>query len=132
MIIELKRKTIETKSGEVFGELLIDCKHQCFTLEKFTVMIPAGSYPLTVNKSNRFNKRMPLLTVKGRSGIRIHSGNTTKDTSGCILVGKEKNNDNKGFDGMLHSRDAFNELMEILEKEISKNSAMVITVTNPM
>jgi len=31
-----------------------------------------------------------ILNVKGFDGIRIHAGNTDKDSLGCVLVGKNK------------------------------------------
>lgn len=57
--------------------------------------IPSGSYECVYTYSNRFKKMLPLLlNVPGFDGIRIHSGNSAKDTLGCILVGK---NDKKGW-----------------------------------
>lgn len=50
--------------------------------------IPFGRYEVIMTLSSRFNEVMPLLlNVPGFDGIRMHSGNTDKDTSGCILVG---------------------------------------------
>jgi len=44
-----------------------------------------------VNVSPRFKRELPrLLNIKGFDGILIHRGNTAKDTSGCILVGENK------------------------------------------
>lgn len=51
--------------------------------------IPSGSYECVYTYSNRFKKNLPLLKdVPGFDGIRIHSGNTAKDTEGCILPGR--------------------------------------------
>ena len=53
--------------------------------------IPEGTYEVIVNVSARFKRKLPLLLdVPHFSGIRIHRGNTDKDTSGCILVGENK------------------------------------------
>lgn len=56
--------------------------------------IPKGRYEVSNTWSNRFKRMMLLLNgVKGFAGIRVHSGNTEKDSEGCLLVGK---NDVKG------------------------------------
>jgi hypothetical protein len=50
--------------------------------------IPYGRYEVIVSHSPKFKRDLPLiLDVKHFIGIRIHRGNTVKDTAGCILVG---------------------------------------------
>ncbi|MDR2594557.1 MAG: DUF5675 family protein [Fibromonadaceae bacterium] len=51
--------------------------------------IPYGAYKVRKTYSNRFQKEMwELQNVPGFAGIRIHAGNTHKDTEGCLLFGE--------------------------------------------
>lgn len=50
--------------------------------------IPEGRYLMRFTYSPKFGKRLfRLMDVPLFDGIRIHSGNSVKDTQGCILVG---------------------------------------------
>lgn len=84
--------------------------------------IPQGNYKVTMNViSPRFSKkkyykdfcggRLPrILNVKGFDGVLIHIGNTDKDSSGCIIVGYNKE---KGK--VLNSKEAFEKLYRMLD-----------------
>lgn len=50
--------------------------------------IPTGTYRIDLTYSPHFRCTLPLLRdVPCFEGIRIHTGNSAKDTAGCILVG---------------------------------------------
>ena len=75
--------------------------------------IPEGSYRVVVTKSRRFQKYLPLLVgVPGFEGVRIHAGNTSRDTEGCILVGH-----NLQVGKVLWSRITLEKLMKLIENE---------------
>lgn len=97
-----------TTLGKLYG---IDGKELCQTLEDIcrawgikhggTTAIPVGEYLLTVSMSGKFKRRMVMvytepnkyeLKAAGISfkGIRMHGGNTNKDTWGCIIVAKNR------------------------------------------
>jgi hypothetical protein len=74
----------------------------CFTLEDAVraekiygkTAIPAGTYEVVISFSNRFQKMLPLLLkVPNFEGIRIHAGNKSEDTEGCLLLGMNRTTD---------------------------------------
>ena len=128
------------------GKLYIDGKYFCDTIEdtdrglkdemteeeilkkkvKGETAIPTGIYPVYLTYSPKYNKQMPLIdNVKGYSGIRIHSGNTSKDTEGCLIVGK-----NKEVGKVLESRKTYNALFREFVKTNSKIIIDIQTMSN--
>jgi len=95
--MKLVLKRFEYANTYTIGKLYIDDIYQCYTLEDVVrkgpkvdgkTAIPAGTYSVIVDHSNRFNRDLPhILDVPGFTGVRIHSGNTSANTEGCILVG---------------------------------------------
>ena len=74
----------------ILGRLYLDGHMVCYTLENAAKAIPEGVYNLENSKSPKFKRELPLIFNKGLKasrGIRIHRGNTAKDSQGCILVG---------------------------------------------
>lgn len=127
MIITVTRKWYTRHS--TIGELRID-KHPelgLFTLEDRVrpagikipgqTAIPAGSYHLDVNFSNRFQRFMPLLLdVPNFEGVRLHQGNDAVDSSGCLLVGSTRGQDFIGA-----SKVAFLQLWNALVNKIGSD-----------
>ena len=131
MRIELVR--IAFKDTYTIGKLYVDGKYFCDVLEdvdrgldssmseseilekkvKGQTAIPTGHYVINITYSPKYKRMMPLLLdVKGFSGIRIHSGNSSKDTEGCLLVGK-----NKKVGMVLESRGTYQRLFKMMEGE---------------
>ena len=134
---------IAKKAKYTIGKLYINDQYFCDTLEDTDrgltqsmteqqigskkvygeTAIPTGTYRIIISYSSKFKKQMPLLlNVPGFAGIRIHSGNTEKDSLGCILVGK-----NKSVGKVLESRDTYSKLFSILQ-EANKKETIKITI----
>lgn len=74
----------------IMGHLLFNGTVICYTLENKAKAIPCGIYNIENSKSPKFKRELPLLynkTVAELRGIRVHAGNTSKDSAGCVLVG---------------------------------------------
>ena len=64
-----------------------DFAHGAYKLKKGCA-IPEGRYPVVITYSPKFKQWLPLLLgVLNFFGVRMHAGNTVKDTQACILVG---------------------------------------------
>lgn len=134
MKIEVNR--IFKASNYTIGELSVNNNYVCDTLEdKVRVdgekvyaetAIPTGTYTLVLSYSNRFKKVMPeILNVPNFSGIRIHCGNSSKDTEGCLLVGKW---DGKTENWISDSKSSYNKLYPLLEEAFNKKENITITI----
>ncbi len=90
--------------------------------------IPEGRYAVVITWSPRFKTWLPLLVgdqefSKKWQGIRIHAGNTAKDTQGCILVGK-----NREVGKVLDSRKCLYELKQKIVAAKDKGAPVWLTV----
>ncbi len=130
MKLLLKRFSHSDKS--TIGKLFLDGAFFCHTLEDVTrpekvygeTAIPEGVYKVKITYSPRFKRDLPLLlNVPKFEGIRIHAGNTAKDTEGCILVG-----DLAGQDIVWQSRAAFNRLFDKLKAAQGAGEEITIEV----
>ena len=149
MYICLQRN--QPKGNVLTGRLLIDDAFACDTLEHWQYAIPAGFYRVRLTYSPRFQEILPILDhVYGfareshngtlRTGIRIHAGNTIKDTTGCILVGKAdrpsliaSSPNRLSPTRLLSSRKCLSELREYLlnNQKSNPNEEIYIEITQP-
>ena len=106
--MELTLTRIAKRKDYTIGRLSVDGTFFCNTLEptwrdyehgaykiKGKSAIPEGRYAVVISYSPKFQKWLPLLLGgpefnKRWQGIRIHAGNSAKDTQGCILVGENR------------------------------------------
>jgi len=94
--MELWLKRIASSNLATFGVLGVGDMPEMLTLElpwldneKGKSCIRPGIYDMRRKWSANFNYQIwELLDVAGRVGIYIHKGNTSADSSGCILVGR--------------------------------------------
>ena len=90
--------------------------------------IPEGRYAVVISWSPKFKQWLPILLGglefnKQWQGIRIHAGNTAKDTQGCILVGR-----NQRVGEVLESRKWLYELKQKIVEAKDKGEAVWLTI----
>lgn len=124
MKLMLVRDSFSSSSTD--GVLFVDSLPFCNTLEppvgkkvkygKGCCVAP-GIYSIDFHYSSKFGKYMlTLCGVRGRSGILIHSGNTPKDTVGCILVGLREKCGLLSFSGSNLDK-IFDRCLDVIGKE---------------
>lgn len=140
--MKLTLKRIALRSTYTIGKLYIDDAYFCDTLEdtvrdtnksgkfdngeqkiKGKTAIPYGTYEIKWTYSPRFKKYTPqLMNVPSFEGIRVHAGNTSDDTEGCLILGE-----NKQVGKVLNSRATINKFYQII-KEACSNGKVTIEI----
>ena len=90
--------------------------------------IPEGRYAVVISFSPKFKAWLPILLGgpefnRKWQGIRIHAGNCSEDTEGCILVGK-----NREVGKVLDSRIWVHRLKQKIVEAKDKGEAVWITI----
>jgi len=129
MLIEVKR--FEFKDTHTVGKMYVDGIYECYTLEDAVrngtkvlgkTAIPIGTYKLIIDASTRFKQDMPhILNVPDFTGVRIHAGNTSADTDGCILLGSTW----AGKDFIGNSKIAYKKFFD----KLKQNKTVSITIS---
>lgn len=130
--MELKLQRVDANDRRTHGDLFVNGKFQCYTLEdpvraekiKGKTAIPAGRYRIIINRSNRFKRDLILLlNVPNYEGVRIHAGNTVEDTEGCPLVGRKRSGDS-----VLESKLALNAFQPKVQAALARGEEVWIDV----
>ena len=90
--------------------------------------IPEGRYAVVISYSPKFKAWLPILLGgpefnRKWQGIRIHAGNCSEDTEGCILVGK-----NREVGKVLDSRIWLHRLKQKIVEAKGRGEAVWITI----
>ena len=120
------------------GQLFIENAFECYVLEDQDrkleaggkkvygkTAIPRGRYQVVLDWSPKYGRDMPhILDVPGFNGIRIHTGNRSEDTEGCLIVGQERVENY-----VRNSKIAFDALLQKLNLAWAKEEEVWITIT---
>ena len=118
----LEPPCIEMKTDRSIEEVLND---KTWLKSLKPCAIPEGEYKVSMTYSPRYKTQLPLITGDSRfnslwQGIRIHAGNTAKDTQGCILVGQ-----NKIVGMLINSRLALKKVIAVFQLKVESVELIV-------
>lgn len=134
--MNLKVHRFEYGTNFTISRFFVNNFYECFILEDKVrqpdavkvfgeTAIPAGTYKVTIDFSEHFQKTLPhILDVPNFGGIRIHSGNTDVDTEGCLLLGTTWG----GGDFIGNSKVAFDHFFPQLQKAINAGEEVEIVI----
>ena len=138
--MKLKTKRKFQKGGFTEGKLYVNDGFECYTVEDTDrklesggvkianlTAIPKGTYKVTISMSKRFGRFLiEVLDVPQFTGVRMHSGNSSKDTEGCIIVGSINNRDDDDWVG--GSKIAYERLHAKVKKALSSGEEVWLEV----
>jgi hypothetical protein len=139
--VNLELRRMEYGDNYTVGKLFVDGEYECFTLEdkvrevpgqavdqwkvKGATAIPEGTYKVTYEYSPHFKTNRPRLhDVPGFEGVLIHTGNSDKDTEGCILVGEHW----AGTNWIANSTRAYVSLEPKITQALNAGDTVTITI----
>jgi hypothetical protein len=110
----------------IISDLFVNNIRECFALENRERAVAEGCYPILITWSNRFKRFLPLLmSVKGRTGIRIHAANWPQELEGCIAPGMIEGDDFIG-----NSVLALGGILAKMQRAIAEHEEITIEVTH--
>lgn len=131
--MNIKIVRMQETDQATFGQLFIDEKFSCYTLEHLykdnknaLSCIPTGIYGGVLRYNHNDAWRIEFTETGPRTHIQIHIGNAAKDTKGCILVGDKfdiKNN------RLINSASAYARLKASFYGTINPNSTPNYNIT---
>ena len=138
MYIQLVRESFTKKATE--GKLFVNGEFECYTLEDTDrnledggekiygeTAIPKDKYNLAISMSNRFKKLLiEIQNVDNFTGVRIHTGNSSEDTDGCVLVGSSNNKTDD--DWISNSRIAYGKLHSKVEEALLRDEEITLEI----
>ncbi len=96
--------------------------------------IPSGTYKISITKSKKFNGlMMPLLnSVPGFGGVRIHSGNLSSETSGCVLIAMQRGTFSAGADQrIIRSKEAMEQVQSRIAAALANGEQVWLDIVTP-
>lgn len=138
--LELRRNYHDANA--TIGKLIdvsLGHKFLAYTLESVenSKIIQPGTYNLVLRKRGLFNERYSRkfdnhigileIEVPGRENLLIHIGNTSSDTAGAILVGKEVRTVNDES-VLINSQIAYNDIYPSIANSIENKGKITITI----
>lgn len=133
MLIEVRRKKDDPNS--VPSDIFVNGVFVCYGMEPSRTKpvheghpcILPGRFVVVLTLSPHLRYVTPeLLRVPNRSNIRMHIANFPKDILGCLAVGTKFD-----ADEVLHSRDAFDKLMTLLQPAWDRGEKIEAVYTDP-
>ena len=89
MRVTVQRETAIEKATP--SKVYVDGAFFGYGLENSLYLMPAGSYPGTVERSPKFQAEKLYFSVPGHTGIMFHGANVPEDLKGCVGVASVRN-----------------------------------------